>query len=158
MIYLNSYAEKANWSLTIKTNGQEKVSDSRSFHIITSAVMNMFGLLVSGRLVDTSFREVDPTHALIDIVNVDSFNHVVVFLTGAQPFPDGMGGAVYFSWPDPAEIGSVPSWQYLGNISNMKPSAIFKIAKLKVAQQRQNTGEADHMDFHHSIHHDVLEI
>ena len=102
--------------------------------------MNMFGLLVSGRLVDTSFREVDPTHALIDIVNVESFNHVVVFLTGALPFPDGMGGAVYFSWPDPAELGGVPSWQYLGNITNVKPSAIFKIAKLKVAQQRQSTG------------------
>ena len=102
--------------------------------------MNMFGLLVSGRLVDTSFREVDPTHALIDIVNVESFNHVVVFLTGALPFPDGMGGAVYFSWPDPTELGVVPSWQYLGNITNVKPSAIFKIAKLKVAQQRQSTG------------------
>ena len=126
------------------------MSDSRNFRAgavlrLAAAAMNMFGLLVSGRLVDTSFREVDPTHALIDIVNVDSFNHVVVFLTGAQPFPDGMGGAVYFSWPDPAEIGTVPSWQYLGNISNLKPSAIFKIAKLKVAQQRQNTGEANQM-------------
>jgi hypothetical protein len=101
--------------------------------------MNMFGLLVSGRLVDTSFREVDPTHALIDIVNVDSFNHVVVFLTGTQPFPDGMGGAVYFSWPEPA--ATAVSWQFLGGITNAKPSAIFKIAKLKVAQQRQTNGE-----------------
>ena len=137
------------WSLASIINNKgkrsvkfEKIPRPRPSVRFSAAAMNMFGLLVSGRLVDTSFREVDPTHALIDIVNVDSFNHVVVFLTGAQPFPDGMGGAVYFSWPDPAEMGSIPAWQYLGNISNVKPSAIFKIAKLKVAQQRQNTGEA----------------
>ena len=38
----------------------------------------MFGLLVSGRLVDTSFRQVDQTHFVIDVVDPDSFNHVVV--------------------------------------------------------------------------------
>lgn len=84
----------------------------------------MFGLLLSGRLVDTGFREVDASHAVIDILDVNPFNHVVVFLTGQQPFPDGMGGAVYFSWPDPA---APPTWQFLGSITNAKPSAIFKV-------------------------------
>ena len=40
----------------------------------------MFGLLISGRLVDTSFREVDATHAVIDVPDADNFNHVVVSL------------------------------------------------------------------------------
>ena len=38
----------------------------------------MFGLLISGRLVDTGFREVDATHAVIDVLDADNFNHVVV--------------------------------------------------------------------------------
>ena len=92
----------------------------------------MFGLLVSGRLVDTGFRQVDSTHAMIDVDGVGSFNHIVVFLTGQQPFPDGTGGAVYFSWPNPDAIGQGASaWHYLGMISNQKPSAIFKVAKSK---------------------------
>jgi len=89
----------------------------------------MFGLLVSGRLVDTSFREVDNTHCVIDVDGSGSFNHLVVFLTGQHAFPDGTGGAVYFSWPN-IDIGE-PAWQYLGMISNAKPSAIFKISKAK---------------------------
>ena len=132
----------------------------------------MFGLLISGRFVDTSFREVDATHCVIDIPDSSSFSYVVVsiatltltryiitlvnihlwqfrhwltkmyfalpnvvcsynmkifykdwnikrlylngtlwyitnesfqvFLTGQQPFPDGMAGAVYFCWPPSA--------------------------------------------------------
>lgn len=102
----------------------------------------MFGLLISGRLVDTGFREVDATHAVIDVLDADNFNHVVVFLTGQQPFPDGTGGAVYFCWPPshPEQANSEPAWQYLGMISNQKPSAIFKISKLKTKTVNPNIG------------------
>ena len=40
--------------------------------------VQMFGLLVSGRLVDTAFRQVDQTHFVIDVHQPDAFNHVVV--------------------------------------------------------------------------------
>ena len=55
----------------------------------------MFGLIVSNRLVDTSFRQVDQTHCVIDISDGLNFNHIVVFLTGKQPFVDETGGMSY---------------------------------------------------------------
>jgi len=90
--------------------------------------MNMFGVLAAGRLVQTDFVEVDMTHCVCSLASADSINHLVVFLTGQQAFPDGLAGAVYFSFPPP---GEPPSWQYLGYISNDKPSAIFRITKWK---------------------------
>ena len=58
----------------------------------------------------------------------ESVGHVVVFLTGAVPFNPGFAGAIYFGWPSPE--GEI-AWQYLGYISNEKPSVIFKLSKLK---------------------------
>lgn len=89
---------------------------------------NLFGIIVSGRLVQTNFEQVGETQFLTVIPEADNINHVVVFLTGTQPFPDGLGGSVYFSWPDPSKL---PTWHLLGNITNDKPSAIFKISGLK---------------------------
>ena len=49
----------------------------------------MFGVLISGRLVDTNFREVDPTHVVIDILEADKFNHVVVSTNNKESFSQG---------------------------------------------------------------------
>ncbi|XP_064603010.1 protein OPI10 homolog [Liolophura sinensis] len=89
----------------------------------------MFGVIVSGRLVQTEFQQVGETQFLFTIPDADSINHIVVFMTGQTPFPDGLGGAVYFSWPNSKD--SSQTWQLLGHITNTKPSAIFKISKLK---------------------------
>lgn len=70
----------------------------------------------------------DPNKFIIDIPQADGINHVVIFLTGVEPFPVGFGGQIYFSWPDPH---NQIVWHLLGHISNEKPSAIFKISNLK---------------------------
>ncbi|XP_064634049.1 protein Hikeshi-like [Lineus longissimus] len=88
----------------------------------------MFGILVAGRLVQTEFIQTSETQFLFNIPDADSINHIVVFMTGQVPFPDTMGGAVYFSWPS---ADGTPGWQLIGHITNSKPSAIFKISNLK---------------------------
>jgi len=64
----------------------------------------------------------------LTLEQAENVGHVVVFLTGTVPFNPGYAGAIYFGWPSP---GGGVTWQYLGYISNDKPSAIFKLAKLK---------------------------
>ncbi|RZF43031.1 hypothetical protein LSTR_LSTR001209 [Laodelphax striatellus] len=94
----------------------------------------MFAILVSGRLVQTEFQQVGEKQFLITIPEADDINHVAVFMTGTLPFPEGMSGLVYFSWPDP---DAPPNWQPLGYISNTKPSAIFKISNLKTKSEKE---------------------
>ena len=54
------------------------MSTKQTKYFIVTRFQKMFGLLISGRLVDTNFREVDTTHAVIDVPDADNFNHVVV--------------------------------------------------------------------------------
>lgn len=89
----------------------------------------MFGCIVAGRLVQTEPVQVAGDKFVFNLPDFEQVNHVVVFMLGTVPFPAGMGGAVYFSFPDPASGNAV--WQLLGFITNDKPSAIYKISGLK---------------------------
>lgn len=88
----------------------------------------MFGILVAGRLIQTDFQQIGTKQFLVTIPDADNVNYVSVFMTGTIPFPEGMAGLVYFSWPDP---DAPPQWQLLGYLSNDKPSCVFKISNLK---------------------------
>ena len=77
--------------------------------------------------MQTNFIQVDETKVMCNIENADNINHVVVFMTGFSPFPDGFGCAVYFSWP----VEGSRAWHLLGCLANDKPSAIFKVSGLK---------------------------
>lgn len=82
--------------------------------------------------VQTDAQQVASDKFVFNLPDCENVNHVVVFMLGTVPFPAGMGGAVYFSFPDPA-VGQV--WQLLGFITNDKPSAIFKISGLKAGKR-----------------------
>ncbi|KAK5605821.1 hypothetical protein CRENBAI_005329 [Crenichthys baileyi] len=92
----------------------------------------MFGCLVAGRLVQTDAVQVASDKFVFNLPDYENVNHVVVFMLGTVPFPAGMGGAVYFSFPDP--VSGAPVWQLLGFITNEKPSVIFKISGLKAGE------------------------
>jgi len=87
----------------------------------------MFGLLVSGQLPQTNFQRVSENQFTIQIPDVNHVNHLVVYMTGTMPFPEGYGAAVYLNY----QIGGESKWIVLGKICNTKPSAIFKIGKLR---------------------------
>ncbi|CAH0552605.1 unnamed protein product [Brassicogethes aeneus] len=116
--------------------------------------MAMFGVIVSGRLVQTEFQPISERQFVTTIQDADNINHIVVFLTGAVPFPEGMGGQVYFSWPDP---NAPPNWQPLGYISNSKPSVIFKVSNFK---KLEDLGQFSNLMFgqSHIVHNAQLGI
>lgn len=53
----------------------------------------MFAVVVSGRLVQTDFQQVDSNKFLINIPSIDEVNHIAVFMTGTQPLPADMGAS-----------------------------------------------------------------
>ena len=50
--------------------------------------IKMLGCIVSGRLVQTDFQQIEQTKWLINIPEADSINYVVVFLTGQIILPE----------------------------------------------------------------------
>lgn len=73
---------------------------------------------------------------MITVPQADTINHVVVFLTGLTQLPLGSAGCIFFSLPDP---NAPPVWNYLGYLTNDKPSAIYKLSNLTSSHLRNNT-------------------
>ncbi|VDC04357.1 unnamed protein product [Peniophora sp. CBMAI 1063] len=80
----------------------------------------MFGCLVAGRLPQTNLQQIDETHAIFELHDASTINHICVFLLGDVPFPDGYGATVHFHWPG-------KGFQLLGMLTNEKPSAMFRL-------------------------------
>jgi hypothetical protein len=41
---------------------------------------------------------VDQTKFLMQLEKAEEINHIVVFMTGEQPFPEGYAATVHFLW------------------------------------------------------------
>ncbi len=81
--------------------------------------------------VNTNVQQANDNTFVLTLDHAESINHVVVFLTGQVPFSEGFGGSIFIGWPGPDGTIDSVSWQLLGYITNDKPSAIFKIARVK---------------------------
>ncbi|XP_066991734.2 protein OPI10 homolog [Anabrus simplex] len=92
-------------------------------------IPGMFGIIISGRPAQTDFVLTRPMQFVKTVTDADSINHIVVFLTGVEPFPDGTAGLVYFCFPD----GNV---MLLGHLSNEKQSAVFKVSNFKKPESK----------------------
>jgi hypothetical protein len=80
----------------------------------------MFGILISGRPIQTGAETLSPTQLAFLIPSSPPFNHLAIFLLPDAQLPPGTAAAVYMQIP-PAE-----SFTLLGALSADKPSAIFK--------------------------------
>ncbi|SHO79296.1 Similar to S.cerevisiae protein OPI10 (Protein with a possible role in phospholipid biosynthesis) [Malassezia sympodialis ATCC 42132] len=85
----------------------------------------MFSCVVAGRLPLPPPQQVDATHAVFLLEAAEQIQHIVVFMTGEQAFPEGYGATVHLMWP--RGDGAAPQWQLLGCLLNTKPSAIFRL-------------------------------
>lgn len=88
----------------------------------------MFSVVLPGRLPLTQPQQVDETHCVFPLEQAAEISHVVVFMTGVQPFPPGYAATVHLCWPSLQPAASAAEkWQLLGCLRNDKPSAIFRI-------------------------------
>ncbi|VDD83902.1 unnamed protein product [Mesocestoides corti] len=93
----------------------------------------MFAALLAGQIVQSNFVEVSPGKLLLSLPPLGKNNHIVVFLTGQAPLPAGIGAGVHFGLIE----NGLPTWSYLGFLSNERPSAIFKVSGLKPSALNQ---------------------
>lgn len=83
--------------------------------------------------MDTEPEQTDVNKFVFNLLDPDSINHLVVFMTGVAPFDEGYGASIFLGWSHPE-----PSWQLLGFLTNDKPSAIFRIQKTKPLASEDN--------------------
>lgn len=89
----------------------------------------MFGVLVSGRLVQTAAQQVSPSKMVFALDNATDVQTLVVFLTGQSPLPQGACAVVWLGWPP------FNSWKYLGYLTNERPSAVYKVTQARDVQE-----------------------
>lgn len=100
----------------------------------------MFGVIVSGRPVQTTFEAITPTQAQFQIPASPSFGHVVIFMLPGATLPEGQSAAIYIRVP-PNEDFTL--W---GELSNTKQSAVFKIRESGKGGSGVGNVEGDGMD------------
>eukprot|EP00727_Mastigamoeba_balamuthi_P013138 m51a1_g8447 putative protein hikeshi (209) ;mRNA; r:391616-392727 len=86
---------------------------------------SMFACVVAGRPVMTSAVIVPPNRLVFSLDDPHAITHIVVFLTGATPLPEGCGASVYIAWPP-----DYSQWRYMGHLTNEKPSAVFRVRRV----------------------------
>jgi protein Hikeshi len=102
----------------------------------------MFGILISGRPVQTAAETLSPTQLAFRLPASPPFNHLAVFLLPEATLPAGSAAAVYLQAPPSA------AFALLGALSADKPSAIFRVAlgdRAAAAAAAQRAEDADAM-------------
>ena len=87
----------------------------------------MFGCVLAGQPVLTNFERLTECDFVLKLAHLEP-SYLTLFLTN-EPLPDGYAAAIYISMPSEASQGE--HWNYLGYISNHKPSGTFKVTNLK---------------------------
>ena len=99
--------------------------------------LKMFGCVLAGQPVLTNFERLTETDFVLRLAHFEP-SFLTIFLT-SEPLPDGLAAAIYISLPSDANQGE--HWNYVGFISNQKPSGTFKVTNLKrlaVLNMQQN--------------------
>ncbi|CAI9722707.1 Hypothetical predicted protein [Octopus vulgaris] len=99
----------------------------------------MFGVIVAGRFVQTNCEQVTENQFLFNILESENINHIVVFLTGQIPFPDGYGGAAEASLNPFGVMASQPvnvsqigiSVEPLQDLSQQTPATSAAVSNLE---------------------------
>ena len=112
--------------VALSRGGVEGCGGSGQHYIKGTQTLPCF-CVVAGRLPLPPPQQIDETHAVFQLDAADQINHIVVFMTGEQPFPEGYGATVHLMWPKDPGSQAPSQWQLLGCLQNTKPSAIFRI-------------------------------
>jgi hypothetical protein len=89
--------------------------------VITMAEQ-LFGLVIPGRPLVTTFQVLDSTKAVSLLDNPGTVNELTFFLlpSNSNIIPPGYGAILYYSIPP------FQNWVLIGSVCNEKPSGIFR--------------------------------
>eukprot|EP01128_Nolandella_sp_AFSM9_P006993 TRINITY_DN371_c0_g1_i1.p1 TRINITY_DN371_c0_g1~~TRINITY_DN371_c0_g1_i1.p1 ORF type:complete len:224 (-),score=19.93 TRINITY_DN371_c0_g1_i1:187-786(-) len=84
----------------------------------------MFGVFVSGCLVQTEGHQTSPTSLIFGVEGKTPPHHLAVFMTGSKALPTDSCATIHIAWPPFNNV-----WSYIGYLTNEHPSAIFKLSQ-----------------------------